>query len=114
MPSGKRFDAETKRKVLEQYYSGEKTVDQICREIGIARRTVYAWIEKNGHGTRALHPKTGRGNLRITWEEAELILLMCAETERILKPNQKAVMRSLEDRVLDIADVLSETSRAAE
>ena len=113
MPSGKRFNSETKRKALEQYYSGEMTVDQICCEMGIARRTIYAWIEKEGHGPRALNPQNGRGILRLSWEEAELILLMCAECEKILNKEKLAVMKPLENRVLDIADILYEVRRAS-
>lgn len=112
MPSGKRFTPEIKRTALEQYYSGEKTVSQICAENGIAWRTIYSWIEKDGHGKRAPSTRAGRATLRVTRDEAELILLMCAECEKILPRKLLPIMRPLETRVLDIADELTEMSRA--
>jgi putative transposase len=45
---GSRFTEEQILAALQQQESGQKTVDQICREMGISQATFYKWKKKYG------------------------------------------------------------------
>lgn len=112
MPKGIRIAPDVKRAIIAQYYSGEKTVKQICYEYGVKGRTIYDWIEVIGHGARVHNPKDPRRAVWLSSCEVELILLMMAECEKILNRQNLAIMRNLEDRLLNVADELTEISAA--
>ncbi len=41
-----KISAQQKKSVVRAVRSGEKTVLEVAREIGVARKTVYSWIKQ--------------------------------------------------------------------
>lgn len=113
MPKGvkaKRADIDA---VLLEYYSSGRTVAEICAQHGIPRRTGYQWIERYGHGKRAVNRKCARRAVHMSLDEVELVLLMMCECDKIWKkPTDRAIMRNLEDRLLTVSDELTELQQA--
>ena len=100
------ISTEVKSSALADYAAGEKTVDRICAEYGIGRRTLYQWLEKDGKTDRVRNYGQ-RKSLRVNREEAELLLLMILECDSLLNTDQRTMALSIEERLLEIADDLS-------
>ena len=97
---------QVKSSALADYAAGEKTVDRICAEYGIGRRTLYQWLEKDGKTDRVCNYGQ-RKSLRVNRDEAELLLLMILECDSLLNMDQRTMALSIEDRLLEIADYLA-------
>ena len=110
MPKGKQISADIKREALAAYYSGSETVNQICARYGIAKRTMYDWIEQKGHGVRVHNAKQPRKDVRLSAEEAEIILYMIEQCEPHMTTDQRVVVLPLEERLLTVSDILYEMS----
>ena len=109
MPKGIKAPKEVKEAVLAEYYTTSTSVVQLCAKYGYKRRTIYQWIEQSGRGRRAFIHRDPRRHVLLTLDETELILLMLCECDKIWKDgNQRAIMRNLENRLLDISDELYE------
>lgn len=106
MPKGVKAPQWLKDAVLNDYYSGEKTIWQIAAEYGIGRRRIYEWRDqdvKRNHITRS-----ETKGIRLNLDEAELILLMILECDPIIHGKDRALMRGLEEKLLMISDQLTE------
>ena len=101
---------EKKKAVLDAYTSGEKTVDAICREHGIARRTVYTWAEREGLKRKKRY-QTNRKAVYMNREEVEAVLLMISECSDALG-RYRITAEALEKRLLDVADMMEEKAQA--
>ena len=106
MASGKRVNLETKQKAIRLYYEGKLTVAEIADRSGVKPRAVYSWIEKTGFGSRQRGPER-RKAIKLNKAEAELILLMILETEKDLSGRYQYELKSIENRLLNIADELT-------
>ena len=99
--------------VVNDYYSGSKTLNQICAEYGLSGpRRIYEYVEKYGHGIREHRPPVSRQGIYLSLDETELLLLMISEFEKISDKRYRGMLRNLEDRLLDISDKLYELKLA--
>lgn len=89
--------------VLLAYFQGEQTVEQICRNYGVSRRTVYAWA--SGSHARIHSTRQSRKAIYLTLDEVELLLLLFLESNP-----SNPIAKQLEDRLLNVADELTERS----
>lgn len=106
MPSGKKIDQKIRDAAVLAYYEGERTVDQIAVENGIARRTMYQWIEIYGRGRRVHDPKKPRRGILFSLEETELLLSMISMCDKGLSKRDLGTLYSIEQRLLNAADDL--------
>ena len=107
MPKGVRIPDAVRQACLRDYYAGLKTVDVIAAEHGVHRRRIYDWTRADKR-CRVHNERTVRRGLHVSLDETELLLLIIGEAEKIIKPDQLGLLRSLEDRLLQIADDLWE------
>lgn len=103
-------NAEKKKAVLKAYSEGKMTVSEICRKYGIARRTVYTWAEKAGI-KRNKRNIIDRKAVYLSRNEVEAILLLMLEGSDLLQGEYRMICDHLEERLLDIADMLEEQER---
>lgn len=109
MPKGKRFTTSQKDDIINDYLAKNMTVNQICAKYGVGRRTVYQWIEKSDTHRRGMGKKSNcRRAIYISRDEIELILLMILETKDVLNTKYTPCVKTLETKLLDIADELEE------
>ena len=109
MPKGKRFTTTQKNYIVNAYLANDMTVNQICTKYGVGRRTVYQWIEKIDAPRRGMGKKTNyRRAVYMSRNEIELILLMILESKDILKGKYASYAKSLEEKLLNVADELEE------
>lgn len=109
MPSGIKAPKEVKEAVLAEYYTTGTPVAQLSAKYGYKRRTIYQWVEQSGRGRRSFVQRDPRRHVLLTLDETELILLMLCECDKIWKDGkQRAIMRNLENRLLDVSDELYE------
>lgn len=101
------MNVQTRDKIISEYYNGADVLE-LCGKYNCKRRTVYYWIERYGHGARTFNPKNARRKLLLTLNETELILMMILECESILKKTDLPTVMALENRLLNIADELTE------
>lgn len=101
---------EKKREVIRDYTDGKMTVSDICRKHGIARRTVYTWAEKAGI-KRNKRNVIDRKAVYMSRDEVEAILLLMLEGSDLLPGEHRMICEHLEERLLDIADMLEEQER---
>ena len=101
---------EKKREVIRDYAEGKMTVSDICRKHGIARRTVYTWAEKAGI-KRNKRNIIDRKAVYLSRNEVEAILLLMLEGSDLLSGEYRMICDRLEERLLDIADMLEEQER---
>ena len=106
MPKGRKAQEDLKSAVLQEYYAGIKTTQQIAAEYGIDRRRIYDWKEKKTDRRNSCKGST-RG-AQLTLEESELVLLMIMECDSTMKGKQRETMRTLEEKMLNISDQLTE------
>ena len=103
-------NAEKKKAVLKAYSDGKMTVSEICRKHGIARRTVYTWAENAGI-KRNKRNVIDRKAVYLSRNEVEAILLLMLEASKDMPEEYRMVCNHLEERLLDIADMLEEQER---
>lgn len=117
MPKGMKIDQKTRDAAVYAYYNSGRTVDQIAIENGIARRTMYQWIEIFGHGRRVHDPKHPRRGIRLSKDEIELLLMMISKCDDSLSMHDRGTLHSIEDRLLNAADdlyIMIEAAKANE
>lgn len=109
MPKGIKTPLALKQSVIKDYYE-LMPIKQISIKYGINRRRIYDWIEKSNR-LGYLHPNLNRKMAYLSRDEIEVMLLMIIETENILTERYRLVAKSLETRLLDMADELEEMAR---
>lgn len=98
-----------KQRVLEAYSVKDMTVGMIAEKYGIAKRTIYKWVsDSSGTASRGRRNSIRRKALYLSKEEAETILLMIMVSENDIGEHKKLVANNLEERLLNIADELTE------
>lgn len=93
-----------KNEIIRDYYRSGLSVKQIAKKHGVCMRTVYNAV-KGKTNRRGQHPKD-RLPLYLSKEDAETLLLCFLEVDGLI-PGYKT--KSIEDRVLSIADELTTT-----
>lgn len=91
-----------KANVIAAYNGKVMTVDQIASVYGVARRTVYSWVTANRSNMNK-----PRKALYLSKDEAEALLLTIMVSDG-QTGKYKAIVESIENRLLDIADELGE------
>lgn len=106
---GKPFSPEIKAQVIADYKSGRDPVWYICQHYGVSWRTLHEWVEGCGQDRRHTR-RPDRRSIRLTKDDAELLLLCIVESESIAPREYMPALRRLEDRLCDIADELTLTT----
>ena len=96
---------EKRELIANDYNNSGLSVAQIAEKHGICVRTVYNSIQAKNRRNRA---RPNRRALRLTKAEAEVILLCIMEAESVLSNNYRETLHAIENRVLIIADELTQ------
>ena len=73
------YPAEFKQKAIELVTTQRKSIAQVPLELGVAKATVYYWLNHQGQGSRALGPE------RATMDPAQEIKRLRAQNEAMKK-----------------------------
>ena len=103
---GKKFPSEIKAQVIEDYKSGRDPVWYISEHYGVALRTLHEWVE-SCHQDRRHTRRPNRRSIRLSKDDAELLLLVIMEAEGAVPHKDIPALRRLENRLCDIADDLT-------
>jgi transposase-like protein len=93
-------------RAVKAYYDGIETVDEICYTLGVSRSTLYSWVRANRIKKRRRTIKNRRA-LNLSKDETELLLLVILEADAAIPEDKKAMLRGIENRLLNIADDLT-------
>ena len=110
MPKGVRVPKEIREAVVRDYYDGKKTTEQIALEYGVGRRRIYDWVEQSNRGANKRQLRRG---IRLTLDETELLLIVIAKCDKLYKGATLAMLRAIENRLLDVSDELTALELAA-
>lgn len=91
--------------VIRDYIHSFLTVDQIAKKHNVSIRYIHS---VTGDFHRNNEPQPNRLSLRLTKQEAETLLLCIAEADYVIDVDRKTIARILEDRLLEIADKLTQ------
>lgn len=109
-----KFSEEDIQKIAEEYLLGSVSAKVIQQKYGISPRHFYKITKEYGRKGHSVGVK--RRNLRISYEEAEMLLFMILECESLVKnrKNDLAIMKNLQNRILAIVDEFEELDKLKE
>ena len=89
-----------KSKVIAAYFEGVKTVNEICDEFGIARRTVYKWLQESGLKRNRRISVRNRQPFYVSKAEATLLCRILEENEALVSQTEMDLVMGLHDRLV--------------
>lgn len=108
----KPYPREKKQDITRRVLSGEITVYQAAIEAGRKVDTIYKWVHelKQGPIETSFH-HCPRRHIFLSRGEAETLLTLIAEGETALTLEQRGCLLAVEERLLAIADELTEIAK---
>lgn len=106
MPKGVRISEIVKDDIRRDYYERCMTVDAIAEKYNVHRRRIYDYVKADRYTSYAIKHK--RKMTYLSKDDVELILLLIMECDSILKDKNKIIAKCLEDRMLQMADDMTQ------
>lgn len=103
----KKKSISVKAAVIAAYLDGVKTVDDICDEFGVARRTVYKWLENSGTHRNRRMSICNRQPFYVSKDEAALLCTLLETCEYSLPENEMNTIMRLHDRLTNVLNEFS-------
>lgn len=96
-----------RQQIVDDYFNSGLTVKQIAHKNNVCVRAIYNALDGRANRSK-IGRSSGRKALRLNKDETELLIGTILEYEYICNDeNERLLLHSIEDRLLEIADDLT-------